>query len=66
MGLKIIKLANSIRRIIHKNGSRYITRSRKSNEFDAFLFYLLHTQKDISMDTSTQRATFGRLLFLMI
>ena len=53
MGLKLFELAKIIKHIINKHGKKYIMRNRKSNEIDGILFYLLHTQKDISMDTVT-------------
>jgi len=52
LGLKLIDLAKAIKEIIYKNGSANISRNRKSNEFDALLFCLLHTQKGFSMDSS--------------
>ena len=56
MVVKLIQVANKIKSIVSKHGSKYITRCRKTNEIDALLFTSLHTQKNISLDTATWKA----------
>ena len=53
MAIKFLDFVHKIKAIIKKHGSRFVYRSRKSNEIDALLFYCLHCHKDVSMDTTS-------------
>ena len=52
---KIINMSKQINKIILENGKQYIKRNKKTNSLHGFLFGLLHTEKDVSMDTVAAR-----------
>ena len=49
--IKLIELSKKIIDIINTHGQKYIVRDRKTNAINTFLFAILHTQKNISMDS---------------
>ena len=55
MVAKIINMSKRIKKIILENGKQYIKRDKKTNSLHGFLFGLLHTEKDVSMDTVAAR-----------
>ena len=48
---KIINMSKQINKIVIENGKDYIKRNKKTNSQHGLLFGLLHTEKDVSMDT---------------
>jgi hypothetical protein len=48
---KLIELSKKTIDIINTHGQKYIVRDRKTNAINTFLFALLHTQKNISMNS---------------
>jgi len=48
---KIINMSKQINKIVIENGKDYIKRNKKTNSLHGLLFGLLHTEKDVSMDT---------------
>ena len=47
----LIELSKKAADIINTHGQQYILRDSKTNAVNTFMFALLHTQKNISMDS---------------